>query len=328
MTKYIVFDNATEWCFHCWKEADDNNRVRFLKGRIPFVGHSILRWICWHHMIYTSKLVYRLPFTSLWFKRLEKAINIDDTCDTVLIVYDWSVLSRYFNFWNYLRKRHKRIKVVYLFSNVLRVTGANRYHIIDSLNKNYDLVFAFDKVDAEKHAFYHSPLIYATKNPLPVYNSQLDYDLFYLGVAKDRYDSLIEVFEKAKNEGLKCNFTIVGVDPEKRKYTDEIKYEPVSYQTALENMAKSKCLVDMIQGGSTALTIKTCEALALGKKLITSNYRVENEPFYHRENIMVYDKNQSLKEFMNKEFINYSNEDCSIFSPETLFEKIGKLLNK
>lgn len=316
MTKYIIFDNSTEWCYHCWKEAVDNNRVRFIRGRVPFNDH----------LSYTSKCLYKLPFTSFWFKKIESSIGIDDTCDTVLIVYDWAVLARYFDFWKYLRKRHKKVKIIYLFSNIIKVTGANRFRIVESLNENYDAVFAFDKVDARKYNFYHSPLIYAPRNPLPTYNSNLKYDLFYLGVAKDRYNSLIEVFEKAKSEGLKCNFTIVGVPKEEQKYTDEIKYSPVSYSTAIKTMSESKCLVDMIQGGSTALTIKTCEAVVFGKKLITSNFRVKGESFYHKENILVYDENCSIKAFIHESFINYTNRDCEVFSPETLFKTINSII--
>ena len=146
-------------------------------------------------------------------------------------------------------------------------------------------------------------------------------------MAKDRYDTLIELFEKATEEGLKCDFTIVGVPKEKQKYTNVIKYAPVSYDTAIRGMANAKCIVDIIQDNSTGLTIKNCEALAFGRKLITSNPHVRDVEFYHPENICVYNNQMSIKEFIETPFLNYTNSEKMYFAPERLFEKIEHKIN-
>lgn len=125
---------------------------------------------------------------------------------------------------------------------------------------------------------------------------------------------------------MKCDFTIVGVPEDKRKYKDVIKYKPVSYDEAIKGMENAKCIVDIIQGNSTGLTIKNCEALAFDRKLITSNHNVREVEFYHPENICVYTPEMSIKKFLDTPFVAYSEIEKSYFSPKRLFDKIERIL--
>lgn len=326
MVKYIVQTNGTQWCYNCWKSVADGNKIRFLEKAMPYTGNSLMYWLCYTHYRFRSPVLRLLPFTSIWYNKFKKTFNIDKDVDTVLIIYDWCFLTKDFKFLKKIRKDYPRLHIVYLFSNIVMVTGARLYRILDKLNDNFDMVFAFDKEDAKQYHFDHNPLIYTPPTKLPLYSDKLEFDLFYLGQAKDRYEQLMEIFEKARKERLKCNFTIVGVPKEKRLYEGEISYERMTYSQALEIMGKSKCLVDAIQGESTALTIKTCEAVVLGRKLITTNENVIREPFYKEKNILLYNKDVSLKEFIEKNMEDYTEMDKSYFSPQGLFEKIEKRL--
>ena len=283
--------------------------------------------ICNAHYRFHYKAISLLPLTCIWYKNIDKALAIDDSCNTIMVMYDQNPLLRDFGLLSYLRKKHPRLKIVYLFSNIVAISGAKVYRVEEKLNSHYDMVFAFDKLDSEKYGFDHNQLIYTTKEVLPDYRDDLEYDLFYLGLAKDRYPKLIEIYEKAKEEGLKCNFTIVGVPEEDRKYTNDIHYERVPYSFAFENMAKSKCIVDIIQSNSTALTIKTCEAVILGRKLLTSNDNIVKEHFYNPADMRVYDKSMSLKEFISQSYVPYEKSDSYAFSPECLFDKVKKKYN-
>lgn len=326
MVKYIIQTNGTQWCYNCWKSVSDGNKIRFLDKAMPYTGNSFMYWLCYTHYRFRSPFLRLLPFTSIWYDNFKRTLNIDKDEDTVLIIYDWCFLTKDFKFLKRIRKEYPRLHIVYLFSNIVKVTGARLYRILDKLNDNFDIVFAFDKEDAKQYHFNHNPLIYTPPTTLPVYSNNLEYDLFYLGQAKDRYEQLIEIYEKACKEGLKCNFTIVGVPKDKRLYEGEISYERMTYTQALEIMGKSKCLVDAIQGGSTALTIKTCEAVVMGRKLITTNHNVLNEPFYKENNILLYKKDVSLKSFIEKPMVNYTESDRMYFSPKGLYQKIEKQL--
>lgn len=45
----------------------------------------------------------------------------------------------------------------------------------------------------------------------------------------------------------------------------------ISYQENLDNIRKSKCIVDVVQKGQIGLTLRPLESLFFKKKLLTNN---------------------------------------------------------
>lgn len=297
MRKYTVLGNGTGWCFNSWKSSINELGITFINEILPYKGNKLLSFLCFVHYRIRSKYLRILPFTCIWYKHFERRLELDKDAENILIIYDWNFVSRDFAFLNYLRRKYQNIRIVYLYSNIVKASGSEVYHITNYLLKHYDHVFAFDKLDSEKYGFEYSPLIYTTNEARDV--NEYKYDLFYIGKAKDRYSQLIEIFEKAKHCGLRTNFNIVGVPEDEQLYKDEIHYKPLKYEDVIKNMIESRCFVDAIQGESSALTIKTCEAVLFGRKLITTNKNVACEPFYHTENILIYPSDISLEKFMD-----------------------------
>ena len=227
MKKYIVIGNATEWCFYSWYEEIKNNRnLVFINDEVPALRNGLARFFCKFH--YSQKMNKKINFPGkfIWYRSFARIMNIDFESDDeyILCVYDWSRLSRDFNFFKYLKKHCKNIKIAYLFSNIASISGAKMYGILTMLKANFDYVFAFDKMDAGKYGFSYFPLIYTGVNCQE--SCPCNVDLFYVGQAKDpaRYDKLIEIFEQAQREKLKCDFNIVGVAEENGRF-DAIGHE-------------------------------------------------------------------------------------------------------
>lgn len=319
MKQYYVLGNGTEWCYYSWKGVlDKDNSIHFFNETVPFDGPGVLKFLCFTHYSQRFNAKRRLPFKKVWYKRILRGLNIDAENENYLIVYDRNRLLYDLGFFKFIRKKRPGIKVYYLFSNIVKYTGARNMGILESLNLYFDKVFAFDRTDAVKYHFSYFPLIYTRS--VSMNNKVPEYDLFYIGKAKDRYDQLIRVFEKAQEERLKCDFNIVDVPKEKQLYCDIIHYnQPLSYSEVLKRMDNAKCLVDMIQSQSTAFTIKTCEAIIYDKKLITSNENVKGESFYNKNMMMIFSKDQSIAEFLSQESIPFDQKSKEIFSPYTLF---------
>jgi len=319
--KYTILANSLEWCKYSWLGALKDKNIHYIHDPHPFKRGSLMNFLWKIHYHFWGKHFF-LPFKSIWYKAMLKSYGLTPDEQNRIILYDRNILSTDFHFWAYVRNALPDVKIVYLFSNVVRVSGASDYGIIEKLNDVFDIVFAFDKKDAERYSFSYNPLIYTEFHgegtvKLPHCH------LFYLGLAKDRLDDLIEIFEKAQKEGLKCDFHIVGVPTELQKYSDEIVYnKPMQYAEALNHIKAADCLVDIIQKNSYGLTIKTCEAVIYEKKLITSNQMVVEEKFYHPENIMVYNANANLKEFIEKPIVHYGEVGKNVFSPYNLFNEI------
>lgn len=73
--------------------------------------------------------------------------------------------------------------------------------------------------------------------------------------------------------------------------------------------AQSKCIIDFDKKQQSGLSMRTIESLGAGKKLITSNSRLKNEPIYDPNNIFIIgvDDRRMLKNFIDKGFV-YSEQ--------------------
>lgn len=314
--KYIVINAGHEWNRYCWSGVKNLGNVRYIQDLFNKITFRF-----WSRRFFRSDIFIRL----IWIPYIQHILNISSEA-TTLIVYDWGPITLSRTLIAGLRKNYSNLKIVYVFTNIVKITGATTHNLLGTLKDDYDIVFAFDPKDAKKYGFEYSKLIYTAK--LPEKNdSSYEYDIFYVGQAKDRHEKLIEIFKDAVSAGLKCRFYIHGV-PENEQFlhNDIIYNQRLSYGEVLNYMGKSRCIVDAIQGESTGLTIKTCEAVVLDRKLITTNENVVNEPFFKPSNILVYKKGVDLKGFMNTELIPYTEKDRYEFSPLRLFHQIEELL--
>lgn len=321
--KYIVIGNGQEWCSYSWKGYKGVENVSFVNDFYSLINNHFIKVLCKKHFGYFKFLKKPLPFKSIWYPFLFKWLKLDDSKSRyILVFYDWGPLAKDLSFISYIKRRLPDAKLIYLFSNVVRISGAMKYGTLDKLERVFDQIYAFDKVDAKNYGFCFTPLIY-TRNPEYKENTK-EYDVFYIGNAKDRLDSLHKIYERCIATDLRCCFYINGVSKEKQLYPAIHYNEPLSYSSVLDYISKSKCMVDAIQSGSTAMTIKVCESVIYDKKLITTNKNVANEPFYSPDYFYVFPSNEDLAAFVNKDVKGFSNSDKAYFSPATFFDRINE----
>ena len=149
--------------------------------------------------------------------------------------------------------------------------------------------------------------------------------VFYVGQAKDRLPGLLSCFEKLKQLGIKTDFHIANVKEEDIKYSDEIIYNKfMTYAECVDSIQKATCLIDVIQGESTGLTIKTCEAVCYDKKLITTNKHVVEYPFYDPRYIRVVESPDDIDEsfFIENRDVHYSEEGKAYFSADSFLKRV------
>ena len=253
------------------------------------------------------------------------SLFIEKNTDSIIVFYDWNIYAKDLGFIQYLKRKLPKAKIIYLFSNIVRISGAVKYGVIEELKNVYDGGYAFDKEDSEQYGFEWSPLVYTKAIDYELLDTK--YDVFYVGNAKDRLDTLHGIYERCKEANLKCCFYINGVDNKKQVYSDIHYNKLLTYREVLNYITRSKCLVDAIQGGSTAMTIKVSEAVVYDKKLITTNQAIKDEAFYHPENILIYkdDNNGDIGLFVNSSAIPYTEADRAIFSPDAFINKVHEL---
>lgn len=87
-------------------------------------------------------------------------------------------------------------------------------------------------------------------------------DLFFVGKAKNRYDSLIELKKVAENIGLTTKFIIIS-----DKGQPDTQKEEVPYVQCLSQMSYARAIVDIVGEGNIGLTWRPLEALFMKKKI-------------------------------------------------------------
>lgn len=321
--KIVFLGNGQEWCEKSLSDFKEFKNVKVINYKYLCNLNKILNFFAKIHFSYKVNSVINLPFKSLWFKKIINEINEKKEEDIIIIIYDRSLFANNIKFIKYLRKNFSRCKLVYMFTNIVKISGASDNDFVSKLNEMYDLVYAFDPADAKKYNFCYSPLIYSYNKV----NVESKNQIFYVGRAKDRYQMLINVYERIKELNINSKFYISDVSTEKQKYKNEIEYNKyISYNECLKNIQESTCLLDIIQGDSEGFTIKTCEAIYYDKLLITTNKNVKNAPFYDERYILVIDSANDINEdfFKNSGRAKYSNEGKEFFSVNTYLKRLYK----
>jgi len=324
--KIVILGNGEDWCEKSLTDLKKIENVKIINRKYLYNFNKFLCSLIKIHFSYKLNKIINLPFKSIWIKKVLEAIGEENNQNIIFIIYDRSFLSNNKKFLECLRKKYPNCKLVYMFTNIVKISGAGDNHFVSKLNQYYDVVYAFDPEDAKKYNFKYSPLLYSL-NPKQVEEKN---QVFYVGRAKDRYPMLLQVYEKIKELNINRNFYIFGVSEKEQKHVEEIKYNRyISYDDCLEEIQCSNCLLDIIQGDSCGFTIKTCEAVYYDKLLITTNKNVKQAPFYDERYILVINSAEDInKEFFeNAKNVKYSKEGKAYFSIENYLKTLYKDLD-
>lgn len=181
-----------------------------------------------------------------------------------------------------LMKRHSDRMVLSLWDSLSRMPQ-NGTHL-----DRFDKVFSFESMDCEQHGFIQ------TYNYIPPVDSTLDdvpqYDVFsVMSFSKSRYQAVARFLDH--NPELVPNIYFYLDHPRKRKYATHSKIkviETLLLEDELSNeIRKSKAILDLGQGQQNGLSFRAYEAIAYGKKLITTSSDIIHYDFYDATNIMV-----------------------------------------
>ena len=182
----------------------------------------------------------------------------------------------------------------------VRVSGKSKddlQEVIQLLRKNedcYEAIITFNEKDALTHG-----LLLCEHQPyrLPIYKSEnlATSDVFFIGSDKGRLPKLISIYEKLSMAGLKCDFYIIGVPEDKQLYKDAIAYnKKISYEEVLQHVYATKCVLEVLQGNETYISIRTLEALQYHKKLLTENKKIKSYNFYDPQLIQVFSESGDI----------------------------------
>ncbi len=154
----------------------------------------------------------------------------------------------------------------------------------------YSLIVTCNPKDAgrDKKWIYH-PDCYTFE---PSYaNITQDFDLSFISVDKGRGKLACEIYEKAVQNGVKCEFIIVNPTKETRERAPvgvKLLDKPLSYEQCLKRTLQAKCILEIVANNNNYSTLRTMEAVVYGRRLLTTNSTLIDDAHYDIANMQVF----------------------------------------
>ena len=284
------------------EELYNNKHVRIYKG--AFFAPQLLEKLFHWHWAYSINRKICLPFKRIWFKKMYTQ-DFEDDLPICFVYMGGNSIYRDGGFTDYVRKQDPRNRQIIIQQDLIKKKYDFDFFIV---RNKVDLVVTYDMNEAKEYNIsYFREDTYSMILPLP---EQIEYesDVFFLGDAKDRLQKILDVYEKLSESGLKCKFLIAGVPLEKQVEVDGIEYiSGISYKENIEHVIKSKCVLEIIQGGSVDITTRALEAIAYRKKLLTDCQIIPKE-YFNEGQLQVFDSVDSIdlgffeKDYTQEEF--------------------------
>lgn len=237
-----------------------------------------------------------LPFETIWYGRWYK--NIQDY--EVVIIFASALTV---NFAKYIRKK-TNIRIIYWYWNKV-----NKKTLPETL-PDYVEKWTFNPEDSTKYNMKLNIQYYSAQKKIAI--SKPPIDVFFLGHESGRKEKIQLIKEVCDRKNISNNFIVIPDGEEGISYTENLQY-----------INACKAIVEINQKEQSGYTLRAMEALFWGKKLITDNKRIMQEPFYTPDNIFVIgvDELEKIVDFLNIPFDRNVEKYKADFGVNSWFER-------
>lgn len=235
--------------------------------------------------------------SDLWESRRGTVGTVQE--EEVCFIFRSQCYYRHYNsgFFDFIRKKFPNGKMIFHLSDLCEGEFANMGSMkdifsIDYIKKTFDMVITFHSKEAKKYRFQWLMCPYSVR---PLKPCAIDTDVFYVGNAKDRLDTIHRIFLHLVKHGLRCKFIVNNVEEDQKLQGYEgIEYNRhVAYQEYLSMMAASKCILEVCQQNDET-TARLTESLAYDKLLLVNEPSCLDNKYYKEEWMQYYTSPESI----------------------------------
>lgn len=253
------------------------------------------------YIIYKLLYICRIPlcshFWGSWKKHILHAKQV--------IIFDYGYQR---GMEKYIHKKNPNCKVFLFMWN--KVDSAHKNHTLFSDKSS---IYSTDPGDCKTYNLKYNHIFYPEEYAQP-HCTDYSNRLFFLGADKNRASLLKTLKNILTKSGLDCDIRILssGKSAEyQTEFADLITTRSLSYAEYLECVNQYCILLDIVQSGQEALTMRVLESVFLSKKLITNNRNIINYDFYNPHNILILPETiddtliPAIKTFASTPFVPY-----------------------
>ncbi|WP_264537015.1 hypothetical protein [Flavobacterium sp. N1736] len=200
-------------------------------------------------------------------------------------------------------KKHTNKYISYLYDSCTRFPID---YLLDG-DGVFDEIYSFDLDDCQKFGFnFITNYIYFDKKEIKEQNQ----NVFIIISVDERLSFLNNLANHLSGKNIPFKFMLIGKRKPKN-INENIIYSKKhiffeDLQTDLEN---SKIFLDLIRHGHNGLSFRIFEALAMQKKIITTNASIKGYDFYNPNNILVLNEDEEIN--INPDFFTTPYEPLS-----------------
>lgn len=304
---YVFMNIATDYIAPCFMPLRKYKFVRVYEH--AFESGRILQRIFFYHWSKKLNDILKLPFKSLWFKRM-CVQNFENTKPVCYVFYSGKYISEEKRLYPYIKTLNPENKCIIYFGDLI----SKRNIDIAQMKNCCDEIVTYDFGEAKTYGLRHfDTLGYGAIMDTDKKDSFVQ-DVYFLGYAKDRLEEIYAAYKAFSEKGFRCKFIICGVPKAKQWNAPGLIYStPITYKENIQNVIRSKCILELIQGGSNAPTLRVMEALVYKRKLITNNAELLRQPYYDQNNMQVITKpDEKCFEFLRKPINEIAVDDAML----------------
>ena len=322
MNRFVMVGTGRDYVKRVWQSLLLRDDVTWFDE--PFsIDSKIGKTLCHAHTSFLLNRYFNLPLRFLWEKASSiNKVKIDKTDTYIFILFD-NTLARYTpSYIRNIKSKHKNVFFVLFLDNAMH----KKERLVKQHLDQMDLVYTNNKYDADKYGFKY------LFNIIPSVSShkdtQINWDLFFVGNAHDRLEMIHRVHDRMSELGLKSKMYISGVSTRSINKREGIIYnQSLPYNQVTEYYDQSKCLLEVVGEKPTMLTMRMMEALCRNKKLITNHPFILEQSFYDPRYILYFEKPEdiTLEFFTQNETVDYHYHNEN--TPECFLDRVTQDLN-
>lgn len=258
----------------------------------------------------------QLPFKKLWYSSYYKEVY--DGSEYFFVFFDAQLRKCTKNYRDHLKHYYPGCHIIlFLTDQISSFENFDKEEIF----KFADLILTYENKDAERYGLTYYPDVYSKLSDSILKSDFNQSDLIFVGYKKNRLDSIVNVFDRAVDAGLKTFFVVPDIEDNIRG----ISTEKISYLDYLKYVKRSSCILEIEQNNATGYTLRTLEALAYNKKLLTNNKEIKMASFYNTDQIQVFDDVDHIDfNWIKKKYDHINNHAIDKFSTHRLIQFISR----
>ncbi len=321
--KYLIVDDEHELYYAMMGELF--TQTQYDVTQIPrMVMPEFLRKLYNVHYDQRINRRIKLPFKSIWtpFYRLHKYPF--DPKQTYCVIFMNGSLRKHFekSYLLRLKKKHPNVKLAVLIFDHSSYSGAKR---AIQLLPVFDYKFSFDQEDCKTFGMEHFYSCFSKPDHITV-TPKKQSNAFFIGGAPGRLELLQRVFAKISTAVDNCKFYIVGVQKQDCKPIPNVIYnQTMSFHEEMQMQYNTQCILEILRQSQKGVTLRTCEAVAFNKKLLTNNQELAKMPFYDPRYMKIFTDPEDIDlDFItSNQPVKYEDDQC--FSPLRIIERLEQL---